>query len=169
MGRIFPGLRPFEEQDAALFFGRDEQVDSLLQRLQDTRFLAILGLSGSGKSSLVRAGLLPALRRGHVSGAGSRWRIGVMRPGADPLGTLGRTLDDALGPLEDRDVILRSGRLGLVDASRAGRGGREPPARGRPVRGDLRVSRAPCAWEAAGSCACCSPPCRSTKSSTASS
>ena len=121
-GRVFPGLRPFEEQDAALFFGRDEQVDGLLRRLDNTRFLAVVGLSGSGKSSLVRAGLLPALRRGHLNGAGARWRIAVMRPGSDPLGTLGKTLDDTLGEFEDRPEILRSGSLGLLDASRDGRG-----------------------------------------------
>ncbi len=57
-GRIFPGLRPFDAEDALLFFGREEQVDELLRRLQDTRFLAVVGLSGSGKSSLVRADLV---------------------------------------------------------------------------------------------------------------
>ncbi len=118
--RVFPGLRPFEEQDAVLFFGRDEQTDALLRRLDDTRFLAIVGLSGSGKSSLVRAGLLPALRRGHLSGAGSRWRIAVMRPGSDPLGALAATLDDdnVLGQLEGRLDVLRSGDFGLIDAGR---------------------------------------------------
>src|SRR5271166_7135237 len=89
-GRIYPGLRPFDVEDALLFFGREEQTDELLRRLDDTRFLAVVGLSGSGKSSLVRAGLLPALRRGHLSGAGSRWRVSVMRPGSDPLGALTR-------------------------------------------------------------------------------
>ena len=121
-GRIFPGLRPFEEQDAVLFFGRDEQTDGLLRRLDDTRFLGVVGLSGSGKSSLVRAGLLPALRRGHLAGAGARWRIAVMRPGSTPLRALAHALDEALGPLEERLEILGSGRLGLLDVSRYGRG-----------------------------------------------
>jgi WD40 repeat protein len=124
-GRIFPGLRPFEEQDAVLFFGRDEQTDGLLRRLDDTRVLGIVGLSGSGKSSLVRAGLLPALRRGHLAGAGARWRIAVMRPGSTPLSAMARALDDALGPLDERLEILRSGRLGLLDVSRYGRGPEE--------------------------------------------
>ena len=121
-GRIFPGLRPFESADALLFFGREEQTDELLRRLGDTRFLAVVGLSGSGKSSLVRAGLLPALRRGHLAGASSQWRIAVMRPGSDPLGILAGELNVTLGPREDRLRFLRSGRLGLVDAAR--RGGR---------------------------------------------
>ena len=120
-GRIYPGLRPFEAEDALLFFGREEQTDELLRRLEDTRFLAVVGLSGSGKSSLVRAGLLPALHRGHLTGAGSRWRVAVMRPGADPLGALARVLDETLGERDDRLATLRSGSLGLVDASRYGR------------------------------------------------
>ena len=101
-GRIYPGLRPFEAADALVFFGREKQTDELLRRLEDTRFLAVVGLSGSGKSSLVRAALPPALRRGHLTGAGSRWRVCVMRPGADPLGALGRVLDEELGTREDR-------------------------------------------------------------------
>ncbi len=88
-GRIYPGLRPFEAEDALLFFGREEQTDELLRRLQDTRFLAVVGLSGSGKSSLVRAGLLPALHRGHLSEAGSHWRVSVMRPGRRSVGSAG--------------------------------------------------------------------------------
>ena len=120
-GRIYPGLRPFEAEDALLFFGREEQTDELLRRLEDTRFLAVVGLSGSGKSSLVRAGLMPALHRGQLAGAGSHWRVCLMRPGADPLGALARVLDEALGKRDDRLATLRSGSLGLVDASRHGR------------------------------------------------
>jgi energy-coupling factor transporter ATP-binding protein EcfA2 len=124
-GRIYPGLRPFETEDALLFFGRDDQTDELIRRLEDTRFLAVVGLSGSGKSSLVRAGLLPALHRGHLTGAGSQWRVAVMRPGADPLGALAQVLDETLGKREDRLSALRSGSLGLVDESRHGRGANE--------------------------------------------
>src|SRR5215469_13409419 len=120
-GRIYPGLRPFDAEDALLFFGRDPQTDELLRRLDDTRFLAVVGLSGSGKSSLVRAGLLPALRRGHLCSAGSQWRFSVMRPGSDPLGALARALNETLGERGDRLQTLRSGRLGLLDASRHGR------------------------------------------------
>ena len=57
----FPGLRPFMEEEADLFFGRDRQSDELVHRLASRRFLAVVGTSGSGKSSLVRAGLLPSL------------------------------------------------------------------------------------------------------------
>ena len=120
-GRIYPGLRPFDVEDALLFFGREEQTDELLRRLDDTRFLAVVGLSGNGKSSLERAGLLAALRRGHLTEAGPRWKVSVMRPGSDPLGALARVFNEALGERDDRIATLRSGRLGLLDTSRQGR------------------------------------------------
>src|SRR5262245_2128835 len=88
----FPGLRPFESSETHLFFGRDGQSEELLRRLKRTRFLAVVGTSGSGKSSLVRAGLLPALQGGLMASAGSDWRIAVIRPGSDPIGNLARAL-----------------------------------------------------------------------------
>ena len=91
----FPGLRPFETTEYRLFFGREGQSDSLVERLGRSRFLAVVGTSGSGKSSLVRAGLLPALRGGMMAGAGADWRIAVMRPGHDPIGDLARELSAA--------------------------------------------------------------------------
>ena len=66
--RPYPGLRAFHRDEADLFFGREEQVDQLLDKLAETHFLAVLGTSGSGKSSLVRAGLLPALDSGVLPG-----------------------------------------------------------------------------------------------------
>ena len=54
----FPGLRPFRDDEAHLFFGRENQVDAMVNKLADTRFLAVVGTSGSGKSSLVNCGLL---------------------------------------------------------------------------------------------------------------
>ena len=53
----YPGLRPFEPHEAEIFFGRGEQIDRMLSRLEEHRFLAVVGASGCGKSSLVRAGL----------------------------------------------------------------------------------------------------------------
>src|SRR5262245_8170190 len=84
----YPGLRPFEADEADLFFGREEHVDALLKRLSSSHFVAVVGESGAGKSSLVRAGLLPALEAGFVVEAGSDWRIAVMRPGGSPLTAL---------------------------------------------------------------------------------
>src|SRR5215472_8068786 len=89
----FPGLRSFEFEESHLFFGRDGQSEQLITKLGRKRFLAVVGTSGSGKSSLVRAGLLPALLGGFMPGAGSDWRIAVMRPGNDPIGNLARALD----------------------------------------------------------------------------
>ena len=67
MSNPFPGLRPFQLEESHLFFGREEQTGQLLERLGNTRFLAVVGASGSGKSSLVRAGLLPELHGGTMT------------------------------------------------------------------------------------------------------
>jgi WD40 repeat protein len=83
----YRGLEVFEEEHAEFFFGRDADVQRLLEKLKGSRFLAVLGASGSGKSSLVRAGLVPALKREASSGA-ERWKIGIMRPGPHPLEAL---------------------------------------------------------------------------------
>ena len=133
IGNPFPGLRPFETHEYELFFGREGQSDALISRLQRANFLAVVGTSGSGKSSLVRAGLLPALRGGMMAGAGSGWRISIMRPGSDPIGNLAIALahEDVLlnagGGLpaaEAQAVIeatLRRGALGLVEVARLAR------------------------------------------------
>src|ERR1700743_805914 len=88
----FPGLRSFEVNETDIFFGRAKQIDQLLSRLQHSRFTAVVGTSGSGKSSLVRAGLLPALKRGLMPEVGSRWRTVVFRPINDPIGNLTHAL-----------------------------------------------------------------------------
>ena len=79
----YRGLEAFGEEDARFYFGRESSVQRLLEKLKQARFVAVVGPSGSGKSSLVRAGLLPRLRAG-----GERWRILVVRPGGDPLAAL---------------------------------------------------------------------------------
>ncbi len=87
----YRGLRAFTESDHALFFGRDGVVDELLGRLNrpeaDGRFVVAIGASGSGKSSIVRAGLIPALRSGSIPGS-EDWLIAAMVPGFDPFGAL---------------------------------------------------------------------------------
>ncbi len=96
--RPYPGLRAFGRDEAELFFGRDEQVDALLDRLAESRFLAVLGTSGSGKSSLVRAGLLPALGSllrapaGDGPWPGTRWSIAELCPGEQPFPRLAQAL-----------------------------------------------------------------------------
>jgi WD40 repeat protein/energy-coupling factor transporter ATP-binding protein EcfA2 len=124
----FPGLRSFEPEEEHLFFGREKHVDDLLRPLRSTRFLAVVGASGSGKSSLVRSGLIPALHRGFMAAAGSRWRVALMRPAANPIGNLAAALDepDVVGAGGEvgsmsRSMIeatLRRSALGLVDGVR---------------------------------------------------
>jgi DNA-binding SARP family transcriptional activator/ABC-type glycerol-3-phosphate transport system substrate-binding protein len=83
----YKGLRPFEESDAADFFGRERVVERLIARLGASgtggRFVALVGPSGSGKSSVVKAGLLPALRSGAVSGSAD-WFVAELSPGPHP-------------------------------------------------------------------------------------
>ncbi len=122
----FPGLRPFEPEEDHLFFGREKQIDELLRRLRTTRFLTVIGTSGSGKSSLVRAGLIPALEGGSMVRAGSSWRIAKFRPGGDPIGHLAAALSDpaVLGTNAElaatqrvlTEATLRRGTRGLIDA-----------------------------------------------------
>jgi hypothetical protein len=80
----YPGLRPFEEKDHAIFFGREVQVFEMLRQLEDRRFLAVVGSSGCGKSSLVKAGLLAAIRRGFLRGTKNWFVLPAMKPGHDP-------------------------------------------------------------------------------------
>jgi energy-coupling factor transporter ATP-binding protein EcfA2 len=124
----FPGLRAFEEDEDILFFGREKQIDELLRKLRTSRFLAIIGSSGSGKSSLVKSGLLPSLHSGLMSGVGSQWRIALFRPGNDPIGKLTEAISKD-GILRDHqnkeeletnssinEAILRRSSLGLIEA-----------------------------------------------------
>src|SRR5262249_28194194 len=123
----FPGLRPFREDEEHLFFGRENQVDAIVNKLADTHFLAVVGTSGSGKSSLVNCGLRPALHRGLMARAGTAWRMTYSRPGHDPLGALAAALasDGVLfqgsdpGPDLSLAEMIRAtldmSKLGLID------------------------------------------------------
>ncbi|MEP0807259.1 MAG: PD40 domain-containing protein [Chloroflexota bacterium] len=85
----YKGLEVFEEEDAELFFGRERLVDNLVNRVKESRTVFITGPSGSGKSSLVRAGLIHALRQGAIKGLQSeRWLYEIIKPGRDPLEAL---------------------------------------------------------------------------------
>jgi hypothetical protein len=88
----YPGLRSFRRDETPIFFGREDCIHSLVDRLAATRFLAVLGSSGTGKSSIVKTGLLEALEIGLLEKAGARWRIIDFRPGGTPLTNLAREL-----------------------------------------------------------------------------
>ena len=122
----YPGLQPFFLEDAPRFFGRGKQINAMLERLEDRRFLAVVGASGCGKSSLVYAGLLPALKKGYLMDAMPQWSMVTLRPGNSPLQNLARALDSSLGhisttetaaPVESATMnTLTGGRFGLIEA-----------------------------------------------------
>ena len=121
----FPGLRPFDVHESERFFGREDEIQELLSRLRRTHFQAVVGSSGCGKSSVVRAGLVASLQDGFMAEPTAPWRIAIMRPGNNPIAQLALELntDEALGCTgsnpEDsaamRQAALRRGALGLVE------------------------------------------------------
>src|SRR4051794_16324879 len=121
----YPGLRAFRADESDIFFGREEQTDCLLERLQRSHFLAVVGPSGCGKSSLVRAGMIAALESGFMADAGSRWRVAEMRPGDRPISRLAGALSASQTWASERaasaeetvflEAGLRRGPLGLTE------------------------------------------------------
>ena len=99
----YKGLAPFEPSDAGSFFGRERLVGELAARTVGTGLLAIVGASGSGKSSLIMAGLLPSLSVGLLPGS-DRWNQVTMRPGTHPT----KELETALATAErnSRTVVV---------------------------------------------------------------
>ena len=126
----FPGLRPFREDEEPLFFGREAHVDSMVDKLGAQGFLAVVGSSGSGKSSLVSCGLIPALHRGLLARTGSGWRVATCRPGNRPMAALAEALaqpqvlpqppedDTGFRPVELVEATLQMGKRGLLEAYR---------------------------------------------------
>jgi hypothetical protein len=95
----YKGLAYFTEADKDIYFGREKLSDQLVERLQKSRFLALIGASGSGKSSLLRAGIIPRLRA-------RNWVIHVMTPGAHPLSVLAASLtQDELDPASADSIV----------------------------------------------------------------
>ena len=110
----YQGLQYFDEKDAGHFFGREQLTSRLIGRLQRSNFLAVIGASGSGKSSLVRAGVIPALKSGARLADGSlppsesaHWSYRVFNPGGHPL--------DALAAALAKEAALPSQVGGLRD------------------------------------------------------
>jgi len=92
----YKGLARFETNDAEFFFGREQVVAEAIGHLVGGRFLALVGASGSGKSSLLRAGVLHALKSGALPGSGE-WGYSVMRPGEHPVAAMAQAMNDPPG------------------------------------------------------------------------
>ncbi|MBI1306096.1 MAG: hypothetical protein GC181_05730 [Bacteroidetes bacterium] len=122
----FPGLRPFTSSESHLFFGRERHIEEILRKLDNFRFVSIVGNSGSGKSSLIRAGVLPKLIRDQS--ADKQWVVCVLRPGENPVLHLLETIDNLTIENdfekqqhlsnEESLNILESNKLGLVQLIR---------------------------------------------------
>ncbi len=103
----YPGMSPFEEKDEHLFFGRNVLIEESLKKLRLNRLLTVIGSSGSGKSSLVFAGLIPKLKQSGLFGTG-QWCVRSFRPGTSPLANLQAKLGGDVTALEVRIVQLLS-------------------------------------------------------------
>ena len=79
------GLLPYQEEDHLTFYGRDKEVENLLQIIQKNKLITLTGVSGSGKTSLINAGLIPRLKNGFLGQAGKEWSICKFRPGVNPI------------------------------------------------------------------------------------
>jgi WD40 repeat protein/energy-coupling factor transporter ATP-binding protein EcfA2 len=129
----FPGLRPFKIEESHLFFGREGQSDEVLLKLSKSRFVGVIGPSGSGKSSFIYCGVMPILYGGFLTDASPDWEVVVTRPGAGPIDNLAESLlknnpEYQLADSEERKIkrtifstLLKSSSLGLVEAIEQGR------------------------------------------------
>lgn len=107
-GRPYPGLRAFNKEEWPIFFGRERMTDEVIQRLIQQQFLVVHGDSGCGKSSLIRAGVLPRLEQEAARG-GVRWLTCLAMPGDEPLKNLSRALAAVSGAdkVDERAMELR--------------------------------------------------------------
>jgi hypothetical protein len=118
----YKGLAYFDcnEEDPKYFYGREKLTDQLLDHVRQSNFLAIVGASGSGKSSVLRAGLIYQLQQGRKLSGSDQWQIYIVRPGEHPLQSLALAFVDAnLSPVErakqlgDAEDLIEQGAMGL--------------------------------------------------------
>jgi hypothetical protein len=122
----FPGLRPYKESESDIFFSREREVEDALSILKRYKLVTICGESGTGKSSLIHAGILPKLRKGFMGQSGKDWVICDFRPGISPIENLSYALSES-GSLylnskakntdhqNYKSVLENKGDLGLID------------------------------------------------------
>ncbi len=108
----FPGLRSFSPDESRFFFGRKVESDLLLSKLIQNRFVAVIGASGSGKSSLISCGLLPEINKLSLSGS-PLWNIFYMTPGKDPFESMSEEFIQK-SKIEDTDNSLREEIIALL-------------------------------------------------------
>jgi hypothetical protein len=139
----YPGLRPFEADEWSIFFGRERMIDEVIERLAVNNLVLIHGASGSGKSSLVRAGVMPKLERQHLR-RGAPWLTGKMRPSGGPLWNLAAEFARLEGSVGDSKRIAtivgqfsaRNASLASIAGGLDGCGQKLVRAR-RPIRGTV--------------------------------
>lgn len=115
----FPGIRSFEIEEASLFFGREKQIKEVVRRVKEARFLALLGASGSGKSSLIKAGLIPEIFKEEGK---ENWRLILFRPGNNPIGNLTQAIYKTFkfDLIKDEEVLVEDDVFNKLTASTDG-------------------------------------------------
>ncbi len=120
----FPGIRSFDVGEHHIFFGRERQIGEIIEKLHERRFISVIGASGSGKSSLIRAGVIPELFNLSRKRADSEWlEYVIFRPGDTPIKNLGDALYDVFKnsdykfdhTLESINTALSSSPSGIVN------------------------------------------------------
>ena len=99
----YPGLRPFKYSDSRFFYGRKNIIQDIASELVENKSIYIVGPSGTGKSSLAYAGLIPALQSGIIESNARRWRTVVFRPSGGPTANLAGALYDSYHMESDTD------------------------------------------------------------------
>ena len=117
----YPGLRPFRSNESGIFCGRARQIDEVIAGLDNQHFSAVLGGSGCGKSSLIRAGVIPKLLAYGIEDRGDSWLPAVFTPGDQPIERMAQALERLLSPSSD-DKDREARLLGIAEDLRGPRG-----------------------------------------------
>ena len=114
MNRIspYPGLRPFSEEEAIFFRGRENHISQIIQSLENNHFVMITGASGDGKSSIVYAGLVPKAKAGFFKAKFNNWKIHTFRPEKSPFQNMCKQISEALKMdikyVQKRNLVMSS-------------------------------------------------------------